>query len=387
MSNAVDIQTPILHLLTKRTRYMKNAGNWESVIRDPVVGHFATALYILGKEGKVSLSVKTHQELAQQYWANKARWLVFENRLKQVVVAFEDARVEVIPLKGAILQSLLYKDSGLRGMSDVDLLVRPDVFLTAVNILYRLGFKACSKDRFENITWFEKLPRENWPKDLSFSDKFSLVIELHQQLVETWFLPAYPLNIEAVWDRSVSLKQSDKTPAVFAEDFWNRILSPCDTLAYLCLHLALHGLQFRQTYLDIDLWIRNLPDTWDWERWLDLVNQWQIRSATYHVLSICKDFMETPLPDGILRRLDPGWLARFRVKLLISSESILADRPSLGRHYPTLVKLALIDHLRFIFVTLIKLAFPNKAWRKYNPSGRSLLAHWLHVLQVVARGN
>ena len=142
-----------------------------------------------------------------------------------------------------------------------------------------------------------------------------------------------------------------------------------------------------QSYLDIDLWIRILPDSWDWDRFLNLVNQWQIRSATYHVLSICKDFFNTPLPDGVLKRFDPGWLARLRVKLLISSQSILADRSTLGKRYPTLVKLALIDRLPRIIVTLIKLAFPPEAWRDHNPSGRGLLAHWLHVLHVVKRGD
>jgi hypothetical protein len=149
----------------------------------------------------------------------------------------------------------------------------------------------------------------------------------------------------------------------------------------------MHGLHAMQTYLDIDLWIRSLPDTWEWERFLDLVNQWQIRSATYHVLSICSGFMETPLPDGFLKRLDPGWLARIRVKMLLSSESILADRSTLGRRYPTLIKLALIDRLPRIWVMLIKLAFPDKAWRGHNPSRRSLVEHWLHIFHVVKRGD
>ena len=50
--------------------------------------------------------------------------------------------------------------------------------------------------------------------------------------------------------------------------------------------------------------------------------------------------METPLPDGLLDSLDPGWFARMRVKLLNTSQSILADRPTLGKRYPTLLKLA-----------------------------------------------
>jgi hypothetical protein len=97
--------------------------------------------------------------------------------------------------------------------------------------------------------------------------------------------------------------------------------------------------------------------------------------------------MNTPLPGDLLQRLDPSWLARLRVKLLISTQSILANRPSLGKRYPTLVKLALIDSLPLILVTLLKLAFPPKTLHDYSPSRRSLLARWLHVLQVVKRGD
>ncbi len=385
--NLMSIQGPVLYWLSKRSRYVKEAGNWDWVSRDPVVGRFATVLYILDKEGKVSLSEKIRQELGNFYWANKARWLVIENRLKQVVGAFEQAGVDLIPLKGVALLGQLYKDSGLRCMSDVDLLVRPEAFLTAVNILCWLGFKVCPKDRHENITWFENLPKENWPKELSFSNKFGLAIELHQHLINPWFLPAFPIDIEAVWERSIPFTGLGGDSAGYGVDLWKRNLSPYDTLAYLCLHLALHGLQFPQTCLDIDLWIRNLPDTWEWEQFLDLVDEWRIWSVVYHGLSTCRDFMGTPLPDGMLKRLDPGWLARLRVKMLISSESILADRPSLGKRYPTLVKLALIDHLPQILVTLLRLAFPGKAWREHNPSGRSLLRRWRHVLHAVKRGD
>jgi hypothetical protein len=388
MNNLADIQTPILYWLNKRACYIiKSAGNWDWVMQDPVVGRFTAVLFILGRRGAVSLSEQTRHEIAQIYWSNKARWLVRENYLKQVLNAFRQEGLAAIPLKGAALLGMLYKDIGLRSMSDVDILVQPENFVTAVTILRQLGFQPCPKDEYENFTWLEKLPKAYWPKELSFHDQHGLVIELHQHLINSWFLSAFPLNMDAIWERSISFASADQSVEISGENLWNRRLSPYDTLAYLCLHLALHGLQFPQAYLDIDLWIRNLPEPWDWERFLELVNRWQIRSTAYHELSICRDFMETPLPDNLLERLDPGWLARFRVKMLISSQSILADRPSLGKHYPTLVKLALIDHLPRILVTLLKLAFPDRAWREHNPSGRSLLAHWLHVLQVVKRGD
>ena len=386
MNNPSDIQSPVLYWLNQRARHVQSAGNWDWVLQDPVVGRFAAVLFLLGRSGAVSLSEQTRHELAQVYWGNKARWLVRENQLKKVLSAFHRQGLSVIPLKGAAFLGALYRDIGLRSMSDVDLLVQPENFVSAVNILRQLGFRPCPKDDYENFTWLENLPKAYWPKELSFDDQHGLVIELHQHLINAWFLPAFPLNMDALWERSL-LSNTDPTLKTSGENLWDRRLSPYDTLAYLCLHLALHGLQFPQTCLDIDLSLRRLPQGWDWERFLERAGQWQIRSAAYHALALCRDFMATPLPDGILARLDPGWLARLRVSLLISSGSILADRPSLGKRYPTLVKLALMDRLPLIWVTLMKLAFPNKDWRAHNPSGRSLLSHWLHVLHVVKRGD
>lgn len=387
MSNPADIQAPILSWLNQRACHVQPAENWDWVMQDPVVGRFAAVLFILGRRGVVSLSEQTRHEVAQIYWGNKARWLVRENQLKQVLSAFRQQGLAAIPLKGAALLGTLYKDIGLRSMSDVDILVQPENFVAAVNTLRQLGFQPCPKDEYEDFTWLEKLPKAYWPKELSFHDQHGLVIELHQHLINAWFLPVFPLNMDALWARSISLSSADQSLENSGENLWERRLSPYDTLAYLCLHLALHGLQFPQTCLDIDLWIRNLPEPWDWERFLERVDQWQTRSAVYHALCLCRDFMATPLPDDLLARLDPGWLARLRVSLLISSGSILADRPSPGKRYPTLVKLALMDRLPLILVTLLKLAFPDQAWRAHNPSGRGLLSHWLHVLHIVKRGD
>lgn len=387
MSSLADIKTPVLNWLKQHACYVKSAGNWDWVLYDPIVGRFSAVLFIMGRQGVVSLDEQTRRKMAHVYWNNKAYWVLRENRLKQVLSAFRQAGLAAIPLKGAALLDLLYKDIGLRPMSDVDILVHSNKFVPAVNIMHQLGFEICSKDSSKSITSLDKLPQTYWPKGLSFHDQQGVVIELHQSLVDPWFLPAYSLNMDAVWERSIYLSRTDQNLERSREILWERYLSPYDTLGFLCLHLSLHGLQFPQTCLDIDLWIRNLPDIWEWERFLDLVNQWQIRSTTYHALSLCRDLMETPLPDNIFKHLDPGWLARFRVKTLISSESILADHPSVGKRYPTLVKLALIDRLSTIIITLIKLTFPGKAWREHNPSGRSTLAHWLNVFRAIIRGD
>jgi hypothetical protein len=386
MSTPADIQIPILHCLRKRSQYVKGSRDWEWVAHDPVVSCFTAALYILDREGKISLPVKTRQTMEFYYWKNISRWLIREDNLKKVIDALRQESVKVILLKGAAFQDTLYKNIGLRIMADIDILVHPEEFLLAIKILGKCGFQASSQDINKTIARLEKLPKIYWPKDLGFINQSGRVIELHQNLIIPWFLLAFPLDIDAIWERSIPQLEVEDNPPAEAENSNVRYLSPYDTLAHLCLNLASHGLKNLQTYLDIDLWIRNLGNSWDWERFLDLVFQWQIRSVTYHVLSTCKFLLDTPFPDTILKQLDPGRLARSRVKVLITPQSILADRPSLGRRYPTLVKLALIDSFPLIMVTLGRLVFPAKAWREHNPYGRSLIAHWSHVSSVVNKG-
>jgi hypothetical protein len=128
-----------------------------------------------------------------------------ENRLKKVLNEFSREGVTVIPLKGAAFQNLLYENIGLRSMTDIDILVHPKDFLPAANILCHYGFAVSSEDSSKGITWLAKTPKEYWPEVLSFSDQQGLVIELHHHLVNTWFQPVFLLNMDDIWERSISL--------------------------------------------------------------------------------------------------------------------------------------------------------------------------------------
>lgn len=351
-----------------------------------MISCLATGLFILEQNGKINLQENTRYNLGKVYWKNLSSWLTREKLFVKVLDALCQEGVKIILLKGVALQGSLYKNLGQRMMADFDILVHPKDFLLAAKIIGTCGFNLENIDIPTALAQLEKIPRIHWPKDLSFDNKKRLVIELHQSLIDPWFSPAFPITMEGIWDRSGQIDQENNDP-VFKNYSCVRSLSKPDTLAHLCLNLALHGLIGSQTCLDIDLLIRTLPEAWDWEQFLSLVEQWQIHSVAYHAMSICRDFMDTPVPPGILKRLDPGWFARLRVRILISSQIILSDRPSLGRRFPTLVKLALIDRLPVILVTIKRLLFPGKAWQENNLARRSIFRHWLNVFQAVKRGD
>jgi hypothetical protein len=385
MLSIQQLSLPVLHWLDQRARFINNNDGLEWILRDGCVSHLVPAMYLLDRYGLVELPEHVRSQAYQVFLANRGSRVAREYHLKKILDALNQAGIQVIPLKGGILLSQLYQHSGLRPMSDTDILVKPEAYLSAAQTLLQCGLRLHSSNGFESLTWIETLPESCWPGEIIFYDNHGWIIELHRHLVSTpWFMPAYTVDIEAVWSRSILLTEQDKPLDTDQEQLWKVVLSPYDMLAHLCLHLALHGLIAYKSYLDVDLYIRNLPPDWEWEQFIELVESWQIRSATYHVFTFSHYFMDTPLPDGLLRRLDPGLWARWRLRLLITAESLVSDRPTLGKRYPTLVKLALIDRLSRIVSTLFKLIFPDTAWLKqqYGENSTLLKCFWRHITHV-----
>jgi hypothetical protein len=378
----------VSHWLRQRAQYVENASNLEWVLHDPIVNCLLPALYVLNKKDGIHLSEGVREAVKNIYLSNKARWMVSEYRLKRILGLFYQAGIAVIPLKGAILQSLLYRNSGIRSMDDIDILVHPENYKRSASLLIQSGLMFAPTNRFQSLMQLDKIPDADWPGELSFRDGQGLAIDLHRNLMPSqWFSTVYCLDINSVWERSILLSDEEQVTKTAGAGLWKRLLSPYDMLAHLCLHAALHGLQNTKSYLDIDLWVRNPPAAWDWSRFMEIANQWRIRSAVFHVMMICVEFMGTPVPDDVLKQMDPGWLARWRVRQLISPKILMADRPSLGKRYPTLLKIALADHIAEIFLSIVKLIFPGKSMYTRHHARHGIIGHWLHVLEVIKRGD
>ena len=181
--------------------------------------------------------------------------------------------------------------------------------------------------------------------------------------------------------------------AIPANGEWRRaylsnVLNAYDTLAQLCLHEGLHGLRAMQTYLDVDQFVRQLPSAWDWNEFVTVVKSWRIRSAAYHTFYISQFLMNSPVPKHVFAELNPGATAKACVQSLISAESLLAAKPTVGWRYPALVKLALVDRWRDVARLLRRVVLPSRAWRNQRYGNDAKLPqHWQHLWQVVQQGS
>lgn len=375
----------LLHCLNKRKAYFDNASGWRWVLHDPVVGCFASALYQIEKDGGIQLSAEERITYESLYWQNTVLNVRRQHKLSPTLEKLANENIDVIPLKGVALLETIYKNIGSRIMADIDILVRQEVFIQTAELLQNQGFQPKwsypSGDLFEFVSW----PKKYWPGELSFTDGEGLHVDLHCDLVTYhWFKVSFPLDMEIVWNRTVQLEDPSASEGL---SLWKTYLSSYDMLAHMCLHLALHGMQILKNLWDVDLFLRKLPDDWDWNIFNEIAEICGLQSSSYHAFLFCQEIFGTPIPEDVMHSLHPSDFDRLQVRQLITPEKLLSDQTSLGKRYPTLVKFALFDNTNMKLQTIKNLIIPDSDWLRRSHEYRTIFGHWRHILRVLLRGD
>lgn len=130
---------------------------------------------------------------------------------------FRSAGVETMLLKGAALALSFYQDAGLRPMSDIDLLVRPEKARLAISLLHQAGWKSAYESPEVLIPYRHAV---------EFSNDLGLRLDLHWRAL--WD-GSQESGDRDFWDGAVPL-EINNVPA--------RILNPTDQLLHVCVHGA-----------------------------------------------------------------------------------------------------------------------------------------------------
>lgn len=152
------------------------------------------------RTSKPSLSSSSYQELA--------RALVGRKVVGEVARLLADHGIAIIPLKGILLQQLVYPDPSERRISDVDLLVQPADFSTAVAVLSAADYRPVALGR-SLIEIALRAPN-------------GVTVDLHRQLFTPY---RYQLTTAKVFERSMPDDKLFGTRIALAH--------PLDTLAHL----------------------------------------------------------------------------------------------------------------------------------------------------------
>ncbi len=226
--------------------------------------------------------------------------LFFASELTNLKVAFRDAGIPAIALKGPALAAALYPDPALRPCSDLDFLVQPDHLDDALRMLAALGYRAAPHFVGLSATVLQKIDCE---------------VRLRGPHIDVdlqWGIapPGHILSFDAA-----ILWREQRNDGGFVA------LSSEATLLFLCAHGAKHAWSRLIWLADLARLIRTPID---WRGALALAAEARCEPALLVGMALVKDLLDAPVTEDICRRISDD---RRIAKIAQATRSRLLELP------------------------------------------------------------
>jgi hypothetical protein len=221
--------------------------------------------------------------------------------LEKIQKTFTEEGIELILLKGSHLAKFVYRDIGLRAMSDIDLMVKKDEFLKALELLFQMGFGAPSEEKIELIERCKANFNKISPNLRHFP---SLVDQKNKVKLDLHFSPVrltapFNIDIEGLWERS-------KKAAINGTK--SLLLSPEDLLLHISIHNSYnHKFKFYgiKAICDTAQTLNCYGTEIDWDRLKHRAYDWGAKKSLYLTLRLTQEILFGIVADGILDSLKP----------------------------------------------------------------------------------
>jgi hypothetical protein len=199
--------------------------DWSEVVRFAINCHVGSLAYHgLKQSTDDQLPQAAHSRLHEIYQVNALRNLRLAKRLFQIVELFNDQGIENLVFKGPAVAQQAYRDLSLRQFVDLDLLIHPQDFHRAYDLLIQAGFSPSAALSRTQQRWLLQTAVE-----YQFRAQGDF-IEIHWDLAPDTFL--YPLKARDFWDDSTQLQILDHPM---------RTLSVEKAVFFTCFHAARHA--------------------------------------------------------------------------------------------------------------------------------------------------
>lgn len=239
--------------------------------------------------------------LSRRYHANLRCNLQIIGALREVLTGFRNEGLPCIVLKGMALAERVYPNIALRGMSDVDLLVRKGDLLRADACLVRLGYTS----RDSTVARAAGNP-PGYLASLEYRDDGASVLNLHlhwhpvnTSVPATAFVER--IDLERLWEKALPARIADSEALM---------LCPEHLIIYLCEHALRVGHGFDRLILVCDLYfaIKVFAERIQWPEVVAESRRWNLDRFVYHALTIVKGHTGLTAMDGCLAELTPATL-------------------------------------------------------------------------------
>ncbi len=241
---------------------------------------------------------------------NIALW----NEFKKVIKIADESDIPVMPIKGIMLDPVLYASAGLRWTTDIDILIKKEHLLKMESVLTSLGFKLaqeCANDR-----------------DFFINQHYHLAFE-KEHVAEK------PLKIDVHWDiLPVQLKINGLT-----DDFWansgtkeilgQKLLIPSIEDIFLECAVELFKDHINHRYfilkrqLDISQTIYLFGSKIDWDKFIKRIYKYKLNNWIYYALISNNEILNNKtISKEILIRLKPSFYKKIFIPIIIKISRI-----------------------------------------------------------------
>lgn len=230
--------------------------------------------------------------LAQIERVLELRMAYVRRRLHDVLDDLGRADIPVVLLKGAALASWAYGSFGQRYMSDLDLLVQPEDAQKAHAVLRSTGWKLRFKEEYDRLY-------HGMHHLMPLMDAQAPAMKLHAE-IHTALIPVdrdpFQLTISEFRREARNL---DGLPGhVF-------VPAPLYALWHSCVHFAWSHMFTRgvRTFQDVTVLARS--GNVDWSAFVAEAKRTRAESCCYWTLELARNLGRAPVPDDVLRELEP----------------------------------------------------------------------------------
>jgi len=262
--------------------------DWNHVVKAATQNGLAPLVYstiskLNDKSNIPEFAINTFQKY---YYKTLSKNTVLYDSFKTITTIWNNSNIESVALKGIYLAESVYKDIGLRQLSDIDLLVPYDKDDRCAQLLIEIGYS------YESLYKSEFIKSTKQDKHMAMLIKNGVGIEIHRFL--NYADTKFNIPIADYWKNTQKVTIADSSVLKF---------NPNYLLLSICIHLDEHIIDGKMhfiAYIDI-LWIiEKFKEEINWISFTEMCKRYNCISNVYSHIYLCNKYLKAPFPEHII---------------------------------------------------------------------------------------
>lgn len=272
-----------------------SSDEWPAIIAAATAHGLGPLLYrVLRQEDGEGVPSELRDRLRREQSAVVVQFMLLDQAQQEIQKEFDKNEISAIWLKGIHLARVYYPDPVLRPMGDLDVLVRYEDRQRARAAVAGLGYGGYERQHILSFSDTGAIPEHfSYHYHLRGGPSEAIVLEVHYRLLRDTKLLEPGKVTDWVWTHTDSIEGG------------YTVLNNEALILHLAAHTFLHHgegeLIFRQLF-DIHRVIAQGNLDWDIIVGQAVAFRWVY--ATKRALTLCQEYFETPVPEGVLDELE-----------------------------------------------------------------------------------